>query len=146
MRMISLPSLQRAALIGGIVFAVLGVVGFIPGITLGGGGAHKLFDLFLVNGAHNVLHVLSGVFLLLMARKDRHTRLGFQILAILYALITIIGFILGGGNDVFGLIAVNIADNYLNLVLTLVCIYFGYAAAARHAETEPPSIPRATTD
>ncbi|MDI9949424.1 DUF4383 domain-containing protein [Rhodococcus sp. IEGM 1305] len=61
--------LQLAALIVGVVFLLVGVLGFIPGITtnydmLTFAGHHseaKLLGVFEVSILHNIVHLLFGV-------------------------------------------------------------------------------------
>ena len=62
-------AVQKIALIVGIVFLVLGIAGFIPGLTTGVGrmqfagsssGAY-LFGLFQVSVLHNAIHLLFGI-------------------------------------------------------------------------------------
>jgi uncharacterized protein YacL len=124
--------LKKAAMVVGIVFLVIGVAGFIPGITTAGSdGMKQLLGLFMVDGVHNAVHLLSGAFFLAMSGQERLARLAFQIMAVVYGLVTIIGFIVGSGGEVLGLIPVNTADNILHLVLTLAFLYFGFAVTER---------------
>ena len=53
-------------------------------------------------------------------------RLYFKVFGIVYALITVLGFI--QGNTVLGLMAVNMADNLLNLVIALVALWAGFGS------------------
>jgi uncharacterized protein YacL len=85
----------------------------------------------MVDGVHNAVHLLSGAFFLAMSGQERLARLAFQIMAVVYGLVTIIGFIVGSGGEVLGLIPVNTADNILHLVLTLAFLYFGFAVTER---------------
>jgi Domain of unknown function (DUF4383) len=62
-------AVQGAALIVAGGFLVIGVLGFIPGVTtdyglLGWAGHHsgaKLFGVFAVSGLHNIVHLVFGV-------------------------------------------------------------------------------------
>jgi hypothetical protein len=68
---------NRFALIYGVVFLVVGVAGFIPGITTphthpdiaAQSGLGLLFGLFAVNLLHNIVHVLFGLWGLFAARS-----------------------------------------------------------------------------
>ena len=70
------PQVQKAALAVGIVFFLVGVLGFIPGITtnyasLSGAGHDseaKLLGIFQISYLHNAVHLLFGVAGYLMAR------------------------------------------------------------------------------
>jgi uncharacterized protein DUF4383 len=47
---------KTLALLFGVVFLLIGVLGFVPGVTTD----EMLFGIFHVNAAHNVVHLLSG--------------------------------------------------------------------------------------
>src|SRR5688500_17523129 len=73
---------QTAALVVSAVFLLVGVLGFIPGITTGfdtmqfaghESGA-KLFGVFQVSILHNIVHLLFGVVGLVMARRPSTAR------------------------------------------------------------------------
>src|SRR4051812_14354850 len=67
---------QLAALVVGVVFLAVGVLGFIPGITshysdmtfAGHDSTAKLLGIFQVSILHNIVHLLFGVAGVLMAR------------------------------------------------------------------------------
>jgi hypothetical protein len=126
--------LKKAALIVGIIFAVIGIAGFIPGLTVDSDGVKKLLGLFQVDGVHNIVHILSGLVFLGASQKERWSRLAFQIFGVVYALVTVIGFFVGNGGSVLGLFHVNTADNILHLVLAVAFLYFGFAIPERRAE------------
>jgi hypothetical protein len=130
--------LKRVAMIVGIVFLVIGVLGFIPGITTtDADGMKKLLGLFMVDGVHNAVHLLSGLAFVIAARNEAWSRLAFQVMTVVYGLVTIIGFIVGSGGEVLGLIPVNTADNFLHLVLTLAFLYYGFVAKAPRSAATP---------
>src|SRR3712207_9271761 len=68
---------QTAALAVGAVFVLVGILGFIPGITtnysdLGFAGHHSgalLLGVFQVSILHNIVHLLFGAAGLVMARR-----------------------------------------------------------------------------
>src|SRR5215211_403010 len=68
---------QRAAAAVGAVFLLVGVLGFIPGVTThykimefaGHESDAKLFGIFQVSILHNLVHIAFGVAGLLMARS-----------------------------------------------------------------------------
>ena len=120
--------LKKAALVWGIVFVLIGIAGFIPGITSTDDmGMKLLLGLFMVNGVHNIVHLLTGIAALASTSSEKIARLYFQVFGIVYGLVTVIGFIIGSGHYVFGFIPVNTADNFLHLIITAVSLYFGFA-------------------
>jgi hypothetical protein len=50
----------------------------------------------------------------------------FQLFGIVYALVTVLGFVVGSGHYVLGIIPVNTADNFLHLGITIVTLYLGF--------------------
>src|ERR1700712_2358601 len=72
-------AVRRMAMVVGAVFLLVGVLGFIPGITspygdLSFAGHHsmaKLLGVFQVSVLHNVVHLLFGVAGLMLARTAR---------------------------------------------------------------------------
>lgn len=119
--------LKKAALVWGVVFVLVGIAGFIPGITSTDDMDMKvLLGLFMVNGVHNIVHLLTGLASLASSKSEKTARLYFQIFGVVYALVTVLGFIVGSGHYVLGLIPVNTADNFLHLAITLVTLYLGF--------------------
>lgn len=119
--------LKKAALVWGIVFLIVGVAGFIPGLTSTDDmGMKVLLGLFMVNGIHNAVHLLTGAASVLSSKTEKWSRLYFQLFGVVYGLVTILGFIVGSGHYVLGIIPVNTADNFLHLGITLVTLYLGF--------------------
>lgn len=110
----------------GVVFVLIGVLGFIPGVTSDG----QLLGIFDVSTAHNIVHLLSGVVALaaVMNGPDA-TRLFAKVFGVVYGLVTILGFIQGSGAKVLWIINVNQPDNILHLVIAAVLLYVGFSVA-----------------
>jgi hypothetical protein len=113
-----------ARVLGGIL-TLVGILGFIPGITPHAPNGN-LIGLFAVDPTHNVIHLLTGIVGLAtgFAAGGAYARLYALIFGIVYGLVTIIGFI--QGTTVLGIIPVNLADNLLHLVITVasLAVYF----------------------
>ena len=125
---------KKLAMLVGIVFVLIGVLGFVPALTpVGDDGVRRLLGLFAVNGVHTIVHLLSGVVALAAASTSyRAARMYFQVFGIVYAIVTVVGFI--QGDSVLGIFPVNVADNILHLVLAVVFLYAGFGMRAE-AET-----------
>ncbi len=121
--------LKKAATAVGIVFLLIGVLGFTP-LAFESDGVKKLLGLFQVDAVHNIVHILSGLVFLAAAQKERLARTAFQVFGIVYALVTLIGFLVGDGGSVLGLFHVNMADNLLHLILTAAFLYLGFGVPA----------------
>lgn len=126
--------LKKAATAVGVVFLLIGVLGFTP-LAFESDGVRKLLGIFQVDGTHNLVHILSGLVFLAAAAKERTARLAFQVFGVVYALVTLIGFMVGDGGHVLGLFHVNTADNFLHLVLTLAFLYLGFGTPDRRGDT-----------
>jgi hypothetical protein len=126
---------ETFARIFGIVFLVVGVGGFVPGLTqphdhpnLAVEAASGMeLGLFPVNALHNIVHILFGVWGLVAARTFSAARTYARVVAIAYALLTILGLI-PATNTTFGLVPIYGHDVWLHALLAGVAAYFGFAA------------------
>lgn len=113
--------LKTIALVFGIVFTLIGILGFIPAFKTDG---NLLFGLFEIDAVHNIIHLLSGLAALLAATSEAYSQLYLRLFGVVYGIVTIIGFM--QGDTVFGLFAINTADNFLHVVLTLGLLGAGF--------------------
>jgi hypothetical protein len=119
---------KSAAILFGIVFLIVGILGFVPAATppMADGNGGMLLGLFHVNTAHNLVHVASGiVFLLCGMAGTGASRTFFKIFGIVYALVAILGFVQGDVN-LLGMIANNRADVWLHVGLAVTMLYLGF--------------------
>jgi hypothetical protein len=124
--------LQKAAIVATVIFLLIGILGFIPGIAgKDSMGMPLLFGLFMVGTVHNIIHLASGVLALASATNERWARLYFQVFGVIYAVVTVAGFVVGSGDSIFGLFHVNTADNFLHLVLAVAGLAIGFAVPGR---------------
>jgi hypothetical protein len=131
---------RRAAQAVGIVFLVVGVLGFIPGITsnydtmqfAGHDSQAKLLGLFQVSVLHNIVHLLFGVAGLALSRTASGARTFLVGGGAIYLVLWLYGLVVdhrSGAN----FIPVNGADNWLHLLLGLGMIALGVALTRRPA-------------
>ena len=123
---------KTVALVFGIVFLLIGFLGFVPALTPGG----ALLGLFMVNGVHSIVHILFGVFGIAAAFTG-YSRLYNKVGGVIYLVLALVGFIallgvsaLAPNGMLLGLVMINMADNFLHLVLGLVLAYVGFAMNA----------------
>lgn len=117
-------NLKTFAWIYGIVFVLIGLLGFVPAFIPGG----LLLGIFQVNSFHSIVHILSGVVAIIAALGGAYyAKWYFIIFGIVYGLVTILGFLTGNG--LFGLIPVNMADNILHLVIAASSLYLGFVVS-----------------
>ena len=119
---------KTAAILFGIVFLAVGILGFVPGATTDMNGMPMLLGIFHVNAAHNFVHIASGVgFLLCGMAGAGPSRTFFKIFGLVYALVAVLGFVKGDGY-LLGLISNNTADTWLHVVLAAVMLFLGFGA------------------
>jgi hypothetical protein len=114
-------NLQKIAWIFAGVFSLIGILGFVPGITTDG----YLLGIFEVDTLHNIIHLLSGIAAAFAAYTSMNaSKIFFKTFGIIYGIVTIVGLI--QGDTVLGLIGVNMADNLLHLIITASSLYLGF--------------------
>jgi hypothetical protein len=119
---------KSAAILFGIVFLALGILGFVSAATQIKDGMPMLLGLFHVNAAHNVVHLASGIVFLLGGMAGAGpSRALFKIFGIVYAIVAVWGFVAGNGNTLF-VVSNNSADTWLHVVLALAMLYLGFGA------------------
>src|SRR6266567_3149054 len=134
--------IKIAAAALGITFLLLGILGFIPGVTTtGGDGMPLLLDMFTVGSIHNVIHIISGAVGLIAASSTGYARWYLQIFGLAYAFVAAIGFV--QGDTVLGLVTVNFADNILHTVLAVLLLVVGYWLNGDEGSNIAPPIRRA---
>ena len=124
------PVQSLAALVG-VVFLLVGVLGFVPGITThygdmsfaGHGSGAKLLGVFQVSILHNIVHLLFGVVGLVLAKTADGARNFLIGGGAVYLVLWVIG--LAGAAD---WIPANTADNWLHFALGVGMILVGLAA------------------
>jgi hypothetical protein len=96
--------LVTTAQVFGVVFLLVGVLGFIPGITSeapgdfsGEGSDAELLGVFRVSILHNIVHLLFGIFGLALASSADGARTFLVGGGVIYLLLWIVGLI--GGLD-----------------------------------------------
>jgi len=125
-------AVQIAAAAVGVIFLLVGILGFIPGVTtdydmLTGAGHHsgaKLFGVFEVSVLHNVVHLLFGVAGLALARLARTAQLYLVVGGIIYLALWIYGLVIDQESSA-NFVPVNDADNWLHLALGLGMVALG---------------------
>lgn len=112
--------LGKLAYVFGLFFVVVGVLGFVPSVTVD----NQLFGVFHVNALHNVVHVVTGI-AGLAAGFYGFPKVFFQVLGVVYLVLAVLGFYYGA-QPILGLVANNSADTVLHLVVGAVAAYLGF--------------------
>lgn len=121
--------LKTLAIIFGIFFILFGILGFIPSVA----PMNMLFGVFSANALLNIVYLISGIIALWTGFTSTHaSKLYFQIFGIIYALITILGFI-AGECYILGIFANNMANNWLHLVIAVIALWVGFMKTPRRS-------------
>jgi hypothetical protein len=138
---------RTLATVVGAVFLLVGVLGFVPGITTHVGSmsfaghmsSAKLLGIFQVSVLHNVVHLLFGVAGLAMARRTPSAISYLIGGGAIYLVLWVYGLLVSSTSQA-NFVPVNPADDWLHFVLGLGMIGLGLVgrqAAARSRATGP---------
>ncbi|WNG95337.1 DUF4383 domain-containing protein [Mycobacterium sp. ITM-2016-00318] len=129
---------QKAALAVGAVFLLVGILGFIPGITTdydsmtfaGHESGAKLLGIFEVSILHNLVHLAFGLGGLLLARTWSAAR-GFLLGGgVIYLLLWLYGLLIDFEKPI-NFVPVNNADNWLHFGLGVGMVLLGVLLSRR---------------
>ena len=115
--------LRTAAMAVGAVFLLVGILGFIPGITENAPGdfaGHKsdakLLGIFEVSILHNLVHVLFGIIGLAVAKNAKAAGQYLLYGGIIYLVLFVYGLVIDH-DSAANFVPLNGADNVLHLLL-----------------------------
>jgi hypothetical protein len=128
----------------GAVFLLVGILGFIPGITsdyseLEWAGHHsqaQLLGLFSVSVLHNVVHLAFGAAGVLAARTAASARAYLIGGGVVYLILWLYGLVVNPDSDA-NFVPLDTADNWLHFVLGAGMIALGVISARRPATQAP---------
>lgn len=125
---------RRFALIAGLIYLVVGILGFIPGLVhpphaprelMIDAGYGRLLGIFPINVIHNVVHLLIGTWGVLAWKTFGGARGFARGLAVLYGLLAVLGLIPATAT-LFGLAPLYSHDVWLHAGTAIVAAYFGF--------------------
>jgi hypothetical protein len=133
---------QAVAALVATALLLIGVAGFVPGITThygdlrlaGGASDAKLFDVFRVSVLLNLVHLLSGLAGLALARTAAGARTFLVDGGAAYLALWLLGVVAAGG-----WIPVSTADNWLHFALGVAMIGLGVLTTRAPATRMAPS-------
>ena len=130
---------RRFALVAGLVYLAVGLLGFVPGLVqpphaprelIVEGGYGRLLGIFPVNHVHNLVHLLIGAWGVVAYRSFGAARIFSKGLAGLYGVLAVLGLI-PATETLFGLAPLYGHDVWLHAGTALLAAYFGFAPARR---------------
>jgi hypothetical protein len=133
---------QKAAMIVSILFLLIGIAGFIPGITsnfddmkfAGHDSEAKLFGVFQTSVLHNLVHLAFGVVGLAMSRTWKAARTFLLAGGVIYLALFAYGMIVEKQDDA-NFVPLNRADDWLHLGLGIGMIALAMLSSRRQDTT-----------
>lgn len=132
---------QVAAMIVGIAFLLVGIAGFIPGVTenfddmtfAGHESGAELLGVFQVSVLHNIVHLLFGVVGLAVAGRHASSRAYLIGGGLIYLALWVYGLATDHESDA-NFVPLNDADNWLHLGLGAGMLLLGLVLARGHID------------
>lgn len=128
---------RTLALIFGVAYALVGVLGFIPGLTQPppegapslalAAGYGSLLGLFPVNVLHNLIHLVAGLWGVAVWRGMGSVRTYGRVLTVVFGAFVVMGLI-PGLNTTFGLAPLFGNDVWLHALTAAITAYIGWFA------------------
>jgi hypothetical protein len=125
-------SVQNFALVFGIIYIVVGLLGFVPALVSPPEPTYplvieanhgRLFGLFPINLLHNLVHLGIGIWGVIASRSASEAVVFARGVAVLYVALTILGLI-PATNTLFGLAPIYGYDIWLHATSAIVAVYF----------------------
>jgi hypothetical protein len=122
----------------GATFLLVGILGFIPGITThysdltfaGHDSDAKLIGIFEVSVLHNIVHLLFGIAGLALASRPRPAALYLVVGGAIYLVLWLYGLVIDHDSSA-NFVPVNTADNWLHFLLGVGMIALGVIGLRR---------------
>jgi hypothetical protein len=118
---------QKAAMVFGVVFLLVGLLGLLSpggtGMEADMSTAPKLLGLFPVNLLHNIVHLAFGVWGIVASRSFSGAKGFHRVGAVVYLVLVVLGFIDPEG---FQLVPIGGNDVWLHALLAVGMGYFGF--------------------
>ena len=114
---------RNVAFVLGVILLIVGVLGYVRNPIVGPTG------FFVTNTLHNLVHILSGILLLIGVYTALGPSLALKILGIVYAIVAVLGFVMMKGDMLYG-IRMNMTDHWLHVVLAIILLAAGFGLRA----------------
>jgi hypothetical protein len=129
---------RTVAAVLGVVYVLVGVLGFVPALVTGGAPADmpsatgSLIGVFPINVLHNVVHLAIGAALLYGATATPAAIMVSKVVGVVYLLVGLAGLV---SSDGFGLLPLGGLDIALHLATGAVLTYIGFFAPSTETAT-----------
>jgi hypothetical protein len=129
---------QTFALVFGVVYLAVGVLGLFFAEEFTGGRADDELIIFRINHLHNIIHIALGVVWIGASRTLAAARGVNLLFGVVLVLLAVLGFAeLDFMHDLFNIVDTGDPDNWLHLVSGILAIYFGTAGASARTSPTP---------
>ena len=130
--------IQKAAMLFGIIFLIVGIAGFIPGITtdydqlttFDDEGA-KLLGIVGINILENIVHLLFGVAGLAAASSWAASKNYFVWGGVIYLALWLYGLLIPESDSGWNFMGLNTASHWLHFLLGVAMLAIGYLLSRR---------------
>lgn len=134
-------AVENAARVVGAVFLLVGILGFVPGITTdydtmtfaSHDSEAKLLGIFQVSILHNIVHLLFGIAGLAMARAASTARTYLIGGGVIYLVLWLYGLFIDKESSA-NFVPVNSADDWLHFLLGVGMVALGVVLGRRTAD------------
>jgi Domain of unknown function (DUF4383) len=122
---------QLFALVFGVVYLLIGIVGFFVANEFTGGTKDDTLIIFHVNHLHNIIHLAIGAVWIAASRKHDTAKMVNTAIGVVYLLVALLGFLLPDSlmHTLINTHGAGDPDNFLHLVSGALSLYFGTAGA-----------------
>jgi Domain of unknown function (DUF4383) len=135
---------QSVAMLVSIVFILVGILGFIPGITTnldditfsGNDSGAELLGIFQVSILHNIVHGLFGIVGLFLSRTISGARTFLIGGGIIYLVLFLYGILIGDDSGA-NVVPIDNQDDILHLLLGIGMIAVGYVLGRERIAERP---------
>lgn len=128
-----MSTVQKITIGFGVVYVLIGILGFIPGITQATAvpGQGLLLGIFAVNLLHNIAHLLLGAILIVGGMSAANVIMTNKAMAVIFALLVVASFVAPLVEGV----AINPPDTLLHVASMLLTGYLGFMAKSSAMRT-----------
>jgi hypothetical protein len=127
---------QTFALVIGLVYLLVGVVGFFFASEFTRGAADDELIVFRLNHLHNIVHVVLGAGWLVASRTAAAARSINLLFGVVLLLVAVLGFTaIDLVHTLLNITEASDPDNFLHLVTGALAVYFGTAGAGARTVT-----------
>ncbi len=135
-------TVQTLAMVVGATFLLVGILGFIPGITTnyddmkfaGNESGAELLGIFQTSILHNIVHILFGIAGLALARSWDGARTFLIGGGVIYLVLWLYGLFVGTADDA-NFVPMNTADDWLHFALGVGMIGIGFVTTRSRPAT-----------